>query len=129
MCRTAPRVSAGAIRCAVMSERIPRINEAMREILSEAIADLSDPRIGFVTVTGVRAARDLRSARVFVSVLGSADAREDSLSALRSAHGLLQREVARQIRLHHTPQLQFEHDDTADTAQRIDELLKRGEEH
>ena len=58
-----------------MSERMRRVNEALREVLSEAVGDLKDPRIGFVTITAVRASTDLRQARVFVSVLGSERAR------------------------------------------------------
>jgi ribosome-binding factor A len=96
----------------------------MRQVLGDKIADLSDPRIGFVTVTGVRAARDLRSAKVYVSVLGNDSAREDTLAALRSAHGLLQREVAREVKMHHTPQLEFVYDDTTDEALRLDELMR-----
>lgn len=59
-----------------------RVNEALREVLSEAIATLKDPRIGFITVTGVRASRDLRQATVYVSVLGSARRRKASLEGL-----------------------------------------------
>src|SRR5688572_3871026 len=54
-----------------MTDRMRRVNEALKEVLSEGIGDLKDPRIGFVTVTGVHASRDLRHARVYVSVLGS----------------------------------------------------------
>jgi ribosome-binding factor A len=111
-----------------MSDRLLRINERMRRVLGESIAELSDPRIGFVTVTGVRIARDFRNAKVYVSVLGDESAREDSLAALRSAHGLLQRAVARDSKLHHTPQLEFIYDDTTDSAMRLDELLKHGDE-
>ena len=60
-----------------MSERMRRVNEALREVLSEGIGDLKDPRIGFVTVTGVAASPDLRQAKVFVSVLGGKRKRSD----------------------------------------------------
>ena len=65
------------------------MNEAMREVLSSHIAaGLKDPRIGFVTVTAVETTPDLSNARVFFSVLGDDDAREDALAGLASAHGL-----------------------------------------
>lgn len=108
-----------------MSDRILRINEAMRQVLSAGVADLSDPRLGFVTITGVNATRDLRHAKVYVSVLGDETQRADTLAALRSAHGLLQRAVAREVKLHHTPQLDFTYDDTTDSAMRLESLLRR----
>ena len=110
-----------------MSDRLLRINERMRRVLGEAVADLSDPRIGFVTITGVNIARDFRNAKVFVSVLGNDADKDGTLAALRSAHGLLQRAVARDSKLHHTPQLEFVYDDTTDSAMRLEEILKHGE--
>ena len=75
--------------------RMRRVDEAVRAVLSDAIAkDLKDPRVGFVTVTGVKTSPDLRHARVYVSVLGDEPTREASLEGLRSAHGFLQRRVA-----------------------------------
>jgi ribosome-binding factor A len=111
-----------------MSDRLLRINERMRRVLGESIAELSDPRIGFVTVTGVKIARDFRNAKVYVSVLGDDDARERTLAALRSAHGLLQRAIARDSKLHHTPQLEFVYDDSTDSAMRLDHILRHGDE-
>ena len=70
-----------------MTDRMRRVNEAVREVLSEAIGELKDPRIGFVTLTGVETSPDLRHARVFVSVLGSEDERDESLAGLSAAHG------------------------------------------
>lgn len=112
-----------------MSDRLLRINERMRRVLGEAVADLSDPRIGFVTITGVKIARDFRNAKVFVSVLGDDSSKEGTLRALRSAHGLLQRAIARDAKLHHTPQLEFLYDDTTDSAMRLEQILKYGEEN
>jgi ribosome-binding factor A len=108
------------------ADRMRRVDEAMREVLSDAItSELKDPRVGFVTVTSVDTAPDLRQARVFVSVLGTDPERRRSLDGLRSAHGYLQRRVADQLHLKHTPTLDFVYDDTADRAQRIETLLKR----
>src|SRR6476619_6949254 len=110
-----------------MSDRMRRVNEAMREVLSDALTqDLKDPRVGFVTVTAVETSPDLRHATVFVSVLGEDEVRSDTIAGLQSAHGYLQRAVAAQLRLKHTPQLQFTEDDTARRAERIERLL--GEE-
>ena len=93
-------------------------------VLSDAIAtQLKDPRVGFVTVTGVKTSPDLRHARVYVSVLGGADEREGSVEGLRSAHGYLQRRLAAELTLKHTPTLSFEYDDTVDRGMRISELL------
>lgn len=110
-----------------MSGRMRRVNEAMREVLSDALTqDLKDPRVGFVTVTAVETSPDLHHARVYVSVLGDAGERQASLDGLQSARGYLQGRVASELRLKHTPQLTFEEDDTARRADRIERLL--GEE-
>ena len=107
------------------SERMRRVDEAMREVLSDVITqDLKDPRIGFVTVTAVKTTTDLRHAKVWISVLGSDAQRELSLEGLRSAHGVLQRAVGTQLRFKHTPQLEFVYDDTAERAARLEQLLK-----
>src|SRR4051812_24593728 len=106
------------------SDRMRRVNEAMREVLSGAItSELKDPRVGFVTVTAVETSPDLRHARVYVSVLGNPGERRRSLKALEHAHGFLQRRVAGELRIKHTPQLQFVYDDTAERGMRIAELL------
>ena len=101
-----------------------RVDEAVREVLSDAIAtEVKDPRVGFVTVTSVDTSPDLRHAKVYVSVLGHAGERARSMDGLRSAHGYLQRRVAGELRLKHTPTLAFVYDDTAERAQRMERLL------
>ncbi len=108
------------------ADRMRRVDEAMREVLSGAItSELKDPRVGFVTVTAVHTTPDLRQARVYVSVLGDGGVRRRSLDGLRSAHGFLQRRVAEELHLKHTPTLDFVYDDTLDRAERIEELLER----
>ena len=108
--------------------RMRRVDEAVRAVLSDAIArGLQDPRVGFVTVTGVKTSPDLRHARVFVSVLGDDQARSASLEGLRSAHGFLQRRVASELTLKHTPALSFEYDDSVDRGMRITQLLEETE--
>ncbi len=104
-----------------------RVDEAMREVLSHAMAhDLKDPRIGFVTVTEVRTSADLRHARVFVSVLGDEAGREATLAGLRSAHGVLQGRVASELKMKRTPALTFVYDDTTDRAMRLEQILQEG---
>jgi len=108
-----------------------RVDEAVRQVLSDAVArDLQDPRIGFVTVTSVKTSSDLRHARVYVSVFGDDAERADSLAGLESARGALQRRLARELRMKHTPTLEFDYDDTIDRAMRVEQILDRevGEE-
>jgi ribosome-binding factor A len=103
-----------------------RVDEAMRVVLSDAISkELQDPRVGFVTVTGVKTSPDLRHSRVYVSVLGDEEARDASLEGLQSAHGFLQARVASTLRLKHTPALSFIYDESVDTGMRISELINR----
>jgi ribosome-binding factor A len=106
-----------------MSERLRRVNAALREVLSEAIGDLKDPRIGFVTVTGVEASPDLRHARVFVSVLGSSRTQEETLAGLQAAHGVLQARIGTELRLKRTPQLTFEYDPSVERGVRMTKLI------
>ena len=106
-----------------MSDRMRRVNAAVREVLSEAVGELKDPRIGFVTVTGVQTTTDLRQAVVYFSVLGSERKRERSIDGLQAAHGLLQAKIARELRLKRTPQLTFEYDPTVERGVRMTQLI------
>jgi ribosome-binding factor A len=111
------------------ADRMRRVNEAVREVLSGRIAEgLKDPRIGFVTVTSVETSPDLRQARVFVSVLGDQDERERTLAGLGSSHGVLQAAIAAELRMKRTPTLEFVYDDSIDRGMRITELLDEGDE-
>ena len=106
-----------------MPERMRRVNEAVRQVLSEALLELKDPRIGFVTVTGVRTSPDLRQAVVYVSVLGSEKKRSSSMMALDAAHGVLQARLSRELRLKRTPLLTFEYDHTVEHGVRMSKLI------
>ena len=106
-----------------MSDRMRRVNEALREVISQAVRDLKDPRIGFVTVTEVRASPDLRQARVFVSVLGPERIRTRTLAGLESSRGILQHAVNRELHLKRTPQLVFEYDRSIERGVRLSKLL------
>ncbi len=110
-------------------DRMRRVNEALREVLSARIAaGLKDPRVGFVTVTSVDTSPDLQHARVYVSVLGSEEEREESLEGLNSSAGYLQAVIGGEVRMKRTPTLRFVHDDSIDHGFRISELLEDGEE-
>jgi ribosome-binding factor A len=100
-----------------------RVNEAVRQVLSEAVGELKDPRIGFVTVTGVKTAPDLRHARVYVSVFGTAQQQAESLAGLEAAHGVLQARLARELRMKRTPQLAFEYDSSVERGVRMTQLI------
>ncbi len=100
-----------------------RVNEALREALSESVGELKDPRIGFVTVTGVDTSPDLRHATVYVSVLGSERKRTASLQGLESSRGILQRRVNQELHLKRTPQLVFEYDPTVERGVRLSRLI------
>ena len=100
-----------------------RVNESIRQVLSETVPELKDPRIGFVTVTGVVTVPDLRQATVFVSVLGSEQARASTLQGLTAAHGVLQSAIARQLKLKRTPQLTFEYDPSVERGVRMSKLI------
>ncbi|MGB2953772.1 MAG: 30S ribosome-binding factor RbfA [Gaiellaceae bacterium] len=106
-----------------MTERMRRVNEAVREVLSESVRELKDPRIGFVTITGVETSPDLRHARVFVSVLGNERKRTQTLAGLEAAHGVLQARIARELRMKRTPQLAFEYDQTVERGVRMSRLI------
>ncbi len=111
------------------SDRLRRVDEAMREVLSDAVTkEIKDPRVGFVTVTAVDTASDLRHAKVYISVLGDDGVRQRSLDGLRSAHGFIQRRVADELRIKHTPTLEFLYDDSLDRGLRIEALLQQEEE-
>ena len=113
-----------------MGLRLLRINESIRETLSSVITSegLKDPRVGFVTVTGVETTPDLRHAKVFVSVLGGQQEREATLEALDKSRGYLQAHINASLHMKRTPQLQFLYDDTLDKAMHIEKIMKREEE-
>lgn len=104
--------------------RSQRVEELAREVLGEAILELKDPRIGFVTVTGVKLSPDLRVARVFVSVFGSAEEREESIGAIQHAAPHLRSVLGREVRMRYLPQLEVVEDQTAQHGERIEQLLR-----
>lgn len=107
-----------------MSVRQEKVQEQLVQQLSDMIRrDLRDPRLGFVTLTGAEISRDLRHAKIFVSVLGDEQARKQSLQALKSASGLLRGEFTRRAHLRVAPELEFVFDEGIERGHRIFELL------
>lgn len=107
------------------SDRLRRVDEAIRQVIGDVLAgDLKDPRVGFVTVTDVRTSPDLSHAHVYVSVLGEQDQKTASIEGLSSAHGFLQRRIAKELHLKRTPTLEFHYDETTDKAMRVEQLLQ-----
>jgi ribosome-binding factor A len=106
-----------------MSERMRRVNEAVRAVVADAVGELKDPRIGIVTVTGVHVTPDLREATVYVSVLGGEKKRRATLAGLESAHGVLQARINRELSLRRTPTLAFAYDDAVERGVRMTKLI------
>src|SRR5918911_5002069 len=108
----------------VASARMRRVNEAVKEVLSAQLAaGLKDPRIGFVTVTGVETSPDLRNARVYFSVLGDETARGEALAGLRHSRGFLQAVINTELRMKRTPHLDFVYDSTTERAERLSRMI------
>jgi ribosome-binding factor A len=109
----------------VSGRRNERLAEEVRETVARIIADgLNDPRIGFVTVTRASLTADLRTARVYVGVLGNDEQRKKTLAGLTQAAGFIRRELGRRIRVRHTPELSFQYDSGLDATDRVAQLLE-----
>jgi ribosome-binding factor A len=102
-----------------------RVQKLAREVLGETIQTLKDPRIGFTTVTAVRVTRDLRYARVFISVLGSHEEQDATMKGLKSATPYLRGQLGREMRVRYLPELTFELDHGPEEAERLERLLNR----
>lgn len=109
----------------MMNIRATRVGEQMKKELSDIIGrKLKDPRIGFVTVTDVRVTGDLQQAKVYISVLGDDEQRENTLKALEQAKGFIRSEIGQRIRLRKTPEILFEIDETMEYGSRIERLIR-----
>lgn len=106
------------------SQRMRKVNELVREIVAEAVLDLKDPRIGFLTITGAETSPDLRHAIVFYSVLGTDEEKRGTAAALASSTPRLQREIGSQSKLRYTPKLEFRVDTAIDEGIKISQMLK-----
>ncbi|HLO12367.1 MAG TPA: 30S ribosome-binding factor RbfA [Pseudoneobacillus sp.] len=107
-----------------MSLRANRVGEQMKKELSDIIGrKIKDPRIGFVTVTDVQVSGDLQQAKVYISVLGDEEQRENTLKGLAKAKGFIRTEVGQRIRLRKTPEIIFEWDESMEYGNRINTIL------
>lgn len=107
-----------------MTLRSNRVGEQMKKELSDIIGrKIKDPRVGFVTVTDVQVTGDLQQAKIYISVLGNDDQRQDTLIGLAKAKGFIRSEIGRRIRLRKTPELFFEFDESIDYGNRIETLI------
>ena len=102
--------------------------ESVGRVIQEELSDLikkglRDPRLGYVTVTGVDVTRDLRTARVYISVMGDTAAQRESLDALTRATPFIRRELGQRLHLRHTPDLSFAYDDSIERGARINQIL------
>ena len=104
--------------------RPSRVQEELREILAEEIPKLKDPRVGFVTVTGVKITPDLRRASVFYTAMGDESDRRATAAGLRSATAHLRQVIGHQVRMKTLPDLEFEEDATIEEADRIERLIQ-----
>ncbi|MBA4536233.1 30S ribosome-binding factor RbfA [Bacillus aquiflavi] len=119
-----------------MSLRANRVGEQMKKELGAIISQkIKDPRVGFVTVTDVQVTGDLQQAKVYISVLGDKEEKENTLKGLTKAKGFIRTEIGQRIRLRKTPEIIFEFDESIDYGNRIETLLdqiheeEKGKDH
>jgi ribosome-binding factor A len=108
-----------------MTRRTDRVADAIREEIAQLLLrEIKDPRVGMITLTGVRVSGDLRHARVLFSVLGEAERRDEALAGLRSASGYIRAQLARRLNLRVAPEIVFEADTSLEEVERVARLLK-----
>ena len=108
-----------------MSRRLARLGGQIQEEVSEIISrKVRDPRVGFVTLTGVKVSPDLSYASIYISVMGSSKDVERSLDCLEGARSYIRLELARRLHLRHVPEIRFHHDISCERGARIDSLLR-----
>ena len=110
----------------MQSKRSERVADLILEFVSQLLSrEINDPRVGVVTLTGVKITNDLKHARVYFSTLGDQHSKEEVLSGLQSATGFVRSRIGRELKLRFVPTLEFIHDDTEENAQRIEALLRK----
>jgi len=107
------------------SPYLRKVNEAVHHVVAQEVERLKDPGLGFVTITGVEASPDLRSARVYYSVLGDEAQHWETQAALERAAPRIRAVVGRQVRLKFLPELHFEPDAAIERGMRMEEILRR----
>jgi ribosome-binding factor A len=106
--------------------RQAKVEEALKVEISEIVQrEMKDPRIGFVTITGVEITADLRSARVFISVMAEAAEKQKNLKALNSAAGYVRSELGKRLRMRTIPELEFKLDTSIEEGIHMFELLQK----
>lgn len=109
-----------------MGYRPERVREFIKEQVGEIIQrELKDPRIGFVSVTSVEVSADLRHAKVFVSVLGDAQAKADTMAGLTSAQGYVRGELGRRLQMRFSPEVLFRLDESIERGTRVMSLIRQ----
>jgi ribosome-binding factor A len=109
----------------LQSSRAHRVAESIhKEVSSLLLKGLKDPRIGFVTITGVEVTPDLHLARIYFSVMGDEEARKNTQKGLSSSIPYVRREIGRRLRLRHVPDILFEYDTSLEYGNRIESLIR-----
>lgn len=105
--------------------RANRVAEEIKKELGEILTvKLKDPRVGFVTVTDVEVTGDLQQAKIFISVLGDQEKKNETLLGLAKAKGFIRTEIGKRIRLRKTPEISFEYDEALEYGNRIETILR-----
>jgi ribosome-binding factor A len=106
-------------------DRTDRVGDEIKRIVGTLIErEVKDPRVGFVTVTGVKVARDFSVATIYVTV-GETEDLEETLAGLRAASGFIRKRLGEAVKLRNTPELRFIYDSSVDRGFRMDALLKQ----
>ncbi len=112
-----------------MSQRTDRLDSQIRQELMELLQrEMKDPRVGFATITRVETARDLGTARVWVSVLGTPEEQQAAVKALTDAAPWLRRQLGDRLTIRHVPELVIRHDDSIEAGDRVLRLLRELDE-
>lgn len=107
-------------------KRSDRVGDLLLEIISQLLTkEVSDPRIGPVTLTGAEVSKDLRHAKIYFNLLTRNEAKGEVLSGLKSATGFIRSRIAKELKLRFVPTIEFFYDDTQDQALRIEALLQQ----
>ncbi len=105
-------------------KRKDRVGDLIKELISEIIVKkIRDPRLSFITITGVQIGDNLRLAKVFFSVIGDDQKKKDSLSGLKSAAGFIKKELGLHLRLKYSPDIVFEYDNSLEYGNRIERII------
>ena len=110
------------------SFRLEKVGHLIRELVSEVIRELKDPRIGFAGINEVKISPDLRHAKIYISVFGSDKEKNDTLEGLNNAKGYIKRKIAPELSLRQIPDLSFALDESIENGVRISQLIDKARE-